>query len=386
MVFNGVPAQCVTDSCLVNRVWKNCPTGVYKPRTFLQFNDLVFDGAVTEEQNQTAWKTSSHAIIGGHGEVSTSIRNGEMKLNKSSVSLTVALPFYRLTDYQVANYATYIKANFAVPGKLWAVDSGGKLVWAYAEPSQFSENYDAPFGTLSYSVEFDLPDGYWHIADLTKVYLAPYDRCDFVDQLCDVAHVCLGDFIELQTCKWQDPDSEPEVCQACQKEASVFCDEFRYCNTEWNPYDECQSEYKIVYSCASGDSMFNNHQFHFTERSCRGSVICKFEADSIIQGVATVTIYGKMHNPTINFNNAHVKIKGDYEGYLSVESNGNVFNFGDLNGIYPCWNKRVPLENISYSAHSLELPVINGDNVVTVSGLAPSSQADVFIDLDERTY
>lgn len=358
-----------------------CPNYKIKPRTYLQFNDLVFDGQVTTENSSVSFLDNMTPYLGKIGSLDTSAYNGKLLPTAAAVSLTVALPFEKLNRLQVINYFNFIKRNLAEEGKLWAVDAGGQLIWTWARVTNYSETDMAITSQLSFSLEFAIPSGIWFIADVSKVYLIPYDRCDFQQTMQCCGSKCLLD--PFANCKGLN---ECNNCEQCETLLCELCDDMRYCNTPWDPYDDCQSDYQIKYSCQNNSEKLWSNFTVVIRQNLPSSITGTFCSDTILDGGVEILLVGSFHNPEIIINEETIKISGDYKGILKLNSDGSIKYYPNAQTGELCGSQDIDFEKVTYCNGKVTLSIKSCENIITVYGAETNYAQAIYLDLKEVTF
>lgn len=299
-------------------------------KQFLQFNDLVFEGAsmVSSSGMSYSIKNSVEDYSYRNG-VYIADKTGYSLFDSQRVSLTLRFSAKPLPCEMRMFYRSFIVEQLTKPGKLWAIQNN-RLVWAFAYATSIGENEDVP-DLFSFDVDFLLPEGVWHKADYTKTFLVPHDICTFLN--------CY-EYEEVDPCRKM---LTGECCFACVKtyDASncLCCDcntltqDMSLCNYKKNVEELfrnlCSSEYLIKYDCAKAQEFFGDD--YLGEKicnldTCDGIIAGKFYSDTDIptQGV-TIVISGELHNPHVTINGNTNVIEGDYDGALIIQPNGDVY-------------------------------------------------------------
>lgn len=354
----------------------NCPNYKTYPRIYLQFNDLPFEGMESVETADLSgeFKVSTEPYPFQHGSYyGGSFKNGELLMGEQDLSLDLMLPFVGLTRTQVLDYHTFIQYNLTRAGKLWAVDPGGKLIWANAIPKHppYSDYEISDGKRLHLPMDFLLPDGVWHVADTKYVFLEPYDMCDFKDCMSVCTHDCTQ-------------KKEEECCSIC----ACVPKEYNYCYTCWNPYQNCENCYRIIYDCKSAKKYFGDQilgeQFNQECKYLTGH----FCSNSIYQSPVTLTLAGEYKNPTVTVNDVTISVKGCFNGELMFKPKGEITYtpYEDCDEKYKrtC---RVKYEDINYEDAQTTFKAHYGNNVFYVSNDRDycSDYSLAFISVDELT-
>ena len=336
----------------------NCPNYRAYPRVYIQFNELVFDGIETVNTADLSgdYKISTNPYPFAHGSYyGGSFKRGRLLTGEQDLSLDLNLPFVGLTRLQTLDYNDFIQYNLTQAGKLWAFDTGGKLIWAWAIPKHppYSD-YEIRNGRIiHYQMDFLLPEGFWHVADTNHVFLEPYSMCDMKDSF---GTGCAHDCNSLQQC-------ENEQCNLC-------CDvtpDMGYCNTCWNPYDNCANPYRIIYNCKKAEKFYGWKEWgEIHMPNCDNQTVGTFCSNTIYDAPVQVTIMGKFENPMIRINDIRIRIHGTFNGRLVVNIDGTICYYKGE----PCDQLVAPVQvsydDIEYLDNEIIFTAHRGENVVYV--------------------
>lgn len=332
----------------------HCPNYKVYPRIYLQYNELVFDGMNTIQTASLSgdYKTEFTPYPFTHGSYyGGSFKRGRLLTGAQDLSLDITIPFSHLNRIQVLNYYDYIMYNMTQAGKIWAMDTGGILIWAWAIPKHPPyPNYETKNGKqLSFSMDFTLPEGMWHRADTNHVYLQPYDMCDFKDM---IGTGCGHDCTVTGACQ----NKQCEFCCGCENDQA-------YCNTCWNPYQECANPYRIIYNCSLDESNQWGELF-VQEPDCRG-IFGTYCSNTVYDAQTEVTLLGDFVNPKVTINDVTISLKGTYHGRL-VFKRGKVCYYQGEPSDKVIEPKTVPLDDITFSQNELGFLSHNGENWLQV--------------------
>lgn len=130
-------------------------------RRFVQFNDLVFDGAdmISDWNGDVSFKGSSHEISYGHGSYRP-FKANYLFVSERQISLTITLKMLKIPCEQRPFYIRFVNEQLAKPGKLWCVKNN-ELMWIMAVVESIGENYSHKNDTLTYDINFVAPGGTW---------------------------------------------------------------------------------------------------------------------------------------------------------------------------------------------------------------------------------
>lgn len=380
-----------SDNCTVNvsdedkdkvRRYYTCPSWEVQTRQYLQFGDLVFDGKRTVEAYSTTFKSNIVSYLGQAGGFDTTC---QVLPESTTLSLTIEFAFVKMSNLQKQEYSNYIKRNLLGVNRLWAVDTGGQLIWTWAKVITASENIDAPYSTKSMAVEFSLPTGTWYIADLSKVYVEEYERCIFQPELgCGCTSMCLDD--PFAGCAGRGDECSENCCE-CSELVSELTDDKLFCNTDTDLYWDCQAEFKLIYNCQSIDpcNIFRNFGMAITQNLCN-AITGTFCSNTVLDGDVIVTLVGAYHNPAVRINDQEISIKGDYQGIIQIMADGKVRYFPNADSGTFHGSSVIKLDNICYNCNIAKFDVKPCTNTIQVRGAEGNWAQAVFLDLMEKTY
>ena len=295
-------------------------------RKYLQFNDLVIDNhdMLAEADLSGGTKTQTQEYGYGHGSYAP-LKCKQQFWREQEVSMTLKLDTKKLSCEQKEHYKKFAILNFLSPGKLWAID-GNQLIWAWAFVSEYSEPYEFERDTISIDLGFMLPEGVWHIADTRKVFLQPYDPCDFLD--------CL-EFKKVDDCGCCLCIPKPKaVCPSCLCDCDHLKAEYSLCEMKDEALKvlsaRCGDTYKIIYNCAAGARIWGDEAMLGTkickEDICSGVIAGVLYSDTIVDSEnVTITIDGEFKDVSITINDNTMQILGEYSGKLTLMPSGDIY-------------------------------------------------------------
>lgn len=311
---------------------------IYKKK-YVQFNEIVFDGVglVDADDSSASFKDYTADYTFRHGQYAPQKVKGGL-LRARRVSMTISLNMKGLPCDQRLYYHRFARKQLTTQGRLWAVQ-GDRLLWAYAYVTSYSESDASAKDTLEIDINFNLPEGIWHKADKLKTFLVPHDVCDFMD--CE-------EFETIDPCRKSPDDccncgaTEPNIplcdcCDPCDKvgEENALC-----YHKDLSDFYECEVPWKIIYSCEAaekffGDPLSNTNLGQKFCNPCGNLIAGRFYSDTDLPtSNVTIRLHGTMHNPYIEINGNGNIIQGDYEGFLDIHPNGEVYAYKDDCG--PC--------------------------------------------------
>lgn len=300
-------------------------------RTYLQYNDLVFDyyDMISEyDATQTSFKQETQSYSYGDGSYAT-FKRPYLYVEEGSVSMTIYLHMKKLTDDLRRFYRDFAMEQLSMPGKLWAVQDN-TLVWAYAFVQNISETTSRVSNQLELDLDFVLYEGVWHKADKQMTFLKEYDVNTYLD--------------ECYSYQTYSPCEESSTTVTASSDSGDCCTTCLTCNTVYKEEALCYYDdvlqtvygrncggfgYRILYDCVKGLEFFGK-PYLGTKFSVRGS--CSSTVAGVIYSDTTrpttgvtITLVGVMHNPYVEINGNGNWIKGDYNGVLTINPNGDVY-------------------------------------------------------------
>ena len=300
-------------------------------RKYVQFNDLVIDNydMLASADLSGGFKTATINYSFGHGSYASFKARQQFSIEQS-LSMTLRLDTRKLTCDQRKFYKKYILLNIMKPGKLWAIE-GEQLLWTNAFVKDFSETYALEKHVTHIDVDLVLYDGVWYKADSRKTFLQPYSLCNF------------GEFFDFREtdecfdcCVSCIPTNRP--CPKCLADCEFLTAENSFCELKSDIaeafYSQCGETYRIIYNCSAGERIWG-------EEKMLGNKLCKqgvchtiiagqFYSDTVVDSRdVTVTIIGSVRNPIITINGNSMQVIGEFDGRLTLTSNGEIFHQPD---------------------------------------------------------
>lgn len=294
-------------------------------RKYVQYNDLVLDmfETVNEASVSVGFKTNSQPYSYRHGSYAPQ-KFPHALASEQSLSLQLKFSLKKIPCEMRQFYRSFVIEQLTTSGKLWAVQ-GNELLWANAFISSFAEEPSRRKEIMEFAVDFVIPEGIWHKADPQKTFLKPFDLCRFLD--------CY-EFEEQEGCCNLN-------CISCVKEFDVGCSCCHCHDVEkkWalcynmdglqKYYDKCSAPYQIKYDCVQGQNFFGDDFLgkRFCNKGDKSSIIAGqlYSNTDIPTDAFTIIIHGEMSNPMITINDNSNIIKGEYDGLLIINSNGDVY-------------------------------------------------------------
>ena len=302
---------------------------IYK-RRYVQFNDFVFDDydMIYDEDSTTSFKYTDTEYTFIHGSY-VPLKQPYMLAAAGTVSFTIRMQMKKLPCHVRKFYPQFAITQLTQAGKLWAVQNN-TLVWAHAFLIDYTPLIeDSKKDEIRTDVEFFLPEGVWHKADKQRTFLAPYDKCEFMD--------CYGykdiNPCQKECCSCSTPARDCNCCycfDVAKEMALCYFDDLQ------GFYDTCGAGYHIVYDCEAGERYFGGFMGadYFGQKFCAecAPIFGLLYSDTEIptQGVK-ITLHGAVSNPGIEINgNANI-IEGDYN-LLVIYADGSVYEKDECSG------------------------------------------------------
>ena len=364
-----------------------CDENFSKPKRYIQFNDLVFLGrksideqseSISLRENKTSRTFTNGSYVGNIGSKSL--------IDSNSISLKIALKTSNWSEEHVQAHYDFIMEQLVTPGKLWAINTGLQLVWCNAYVTSIQPNKDwviTDDDYLVFRVEFDNPDGVWYKADEAKTYLEDYDNCDFLDMKAGCVgksrHCCNG----LPNCN--------NICECCEDDCNDMDGMIDLCSAQSNIkfmndfFEECNSKWRVVYNCSKGKCSQSLQDFykHTVCDNCVHEVMNgQFISDTVLDSHKwSFALDGHFKDPVVRINDIDFKISGEYNGVLTANYKGEI-RFAKS---WDCIEYSYTGVSLSVLTVCAEMPYIKkGLNTVSVSGVV-SETACIFIDYEGVT-
>lgn len=365
-----------------------CGENFSKPKRYIQFNDLVFLGtkSIEEQDESISLRESKTSRTFANGSYVANTQ--EMSLiDSNTISLKIALRTEKWSEEHVQAHYEFIMQQLMTPGKLWAIQSGLQLVWCHARVTSIQNSKSwviTDDDYLVFNVEFDNPDGVWYKADEKRVYLEDYSNCDFLEMKANclaTPRLCANDSLfvpstcECCSCKCDDMSNMVDLCTA-QAEVKFMNDFYRECNSNW----------RVVYNCEKHKEGCSNLSDGFEH------VICDLCANDFVAGEFmsltalpshkwSLALFGDFKDPVVTLNGKDVKIKGEYSGVVTLNYKGEMTTATSWDCLEYDYED-IPLERLDVCE---EMPTIGiGMNSVSVYGVT-SESACIYIDYERLT-
>lgn len=299
-------------------------------RRYIQFNDLVFDGAdmISDADGDLSFKGSSTEYTFGHGSYRP-LKSNYLFVRERNVSFTITLHMRKIPCEFRKFYSQFAVEQLAKPGKLWSVKNG-ELMWANAVVESISENYSNRTDTLVYDINIVIPGGIWHKADKQKTFLIPWNICEFMECMgYKNINPCRGNGECCELCIEQKMENRDDCSCCCHDDLTedmMLC----YHLDDLDAYYSCDVPYRIVYDCIAAEKFskdkFLGQKLCVTD-VCESSVIAgRFYSDTDIPtDDMTIIISGHVKSPWITINDNTNIITGEYDGNLIVKASGDVY-------------------------------------------------------------
>lgn len=300
-------------------------------RKYVQFNDLVIDnyGMLESADLSGNFKTATTDYSFGHGSYAA-FKSKQQFSAEQSLSMSLKLDTRKFSCDQQKYYKEYLFMNIMSPGKLWAIE-GEQLLWTNAFVKDFSETYTTERNIVNIDIDFVLYEGIWHKADAKKVFLQPYDLCDFSEK---------HGFQETEECNdcCISCSKPKQTCAKCLSDCEFLTAENSFCelrkDVAENFYNQCGSTYKIIYNCEAGNKIWGidkmlGHKI-CKKDSCENIIAGQFYSDTTIDtDQVTITLIGNVKDPKITVNGNTMQIMGEYNGKLTLTANGEIYYLED---------------------------------------------------------
>lgn len=362
-----------------------------KPRRYIQFNDLVFDGTESVQVN------TSESYAAKLDEMSYTFKSGSyvpvrkdgLIYESTEVGLVLHIPTLRWSAKQIKAHQNFILTQLTRPGKLWAIDPGGELIWAHAIPKTLEPASDWSIGYgghINIQVTFLLYEAVWHKADPARTFLVDYEMCDFVT----VLGSCFQNVACPNACELVTPE-----CDSCHGDIEYDFYHALCCLQDdimHEFYNLCKSKWRIVWNCEAGYELFGADYMLGTPfcqqvlPDCELKVlVASFFSDSVLlTRDITITLVGDFKDPIIYVNNRKLSLAGEWKGYTMINlSKGLVYNATSA--------AKLHIEDCREEFRLRDVEVCNDDlyftygyNEITVEGVT-SYKACVVISHDRKT-
>ena len=358
---------------------------VNKPRRYIQYNDLVFTGtrSIQEQAESVAFRVNSTPRAFTHGAF-VGNRGEELLVDTHTISFKMALKTNTWSDENIRVHYDFIVHQLTRKGKLWAVDSGNQLIWCHAYCTSMQQQKEWTLtdnGYLVIHVEFNNAEGVWHKASEHKTYFDRFDLCSFTQMKAD----CL----KSRCCDDSQPCSE---CECCNDNCSAMKDMIDYCSAvqdiDFNDefFDLCDSKWRVVHNCQKaridGKTLPELYAHALCDLCVNGELHKTFQADTVLDSTQwRVGLFGHFKDPIITVNNTNIKVKGEYNGVLTLDQRGNVRYASSWECLEYDY-KVVKLDNLSYCEGPFR--IIKGRNTINVYGVL-SSTACAYVDYERLT-
>lgn len=362
-----------------------------RPRRFIQYNDLVFDG--TESINSTPSETittkysSTEYLLQNGSYVAT--QDEQVLLKDDRITLDLAISTIDWDMYTVQSHVDFIKEQLITRGKLWAIDTGGTLIWTDVILDSYTPTYEWTLrddGYIVFSVEFNNPSATWKKANGYTTWLMPYELCSYTSMLAS----CFKNS-DCDSCSnpVQDLKGYCDTCDAlcCDLDDAISLCELRG-EIEKDFFEKCNSKWRVVHNCELARTYFGDEKLWgqaFCDVCIDGTFVQNFYADTVLKSKnVTVTLQGKFKDPEIFINDISVILEGEYDGFIQISSNGRITYFSDPE--LPDCQCRNRISNSKLTLCSKEWWKIHrGDNQLFVRGIL-SKNVCAFINYERLTY
>lgn len=364
----------------------NCKT-FFPVRKYIQFGDLVIDNfsMLKSADLSGGFKTISHSYTFRHGSYSPQ-KNRNHLADEQKLSMTLEIDTRKFSREQRIYFMDFLHHTISRPNRLWAIE-GEQILWAHSKVTDFSKPYQLKKNFVAIDLDFLIYEGVWHKADPRKVFLKPYDLCNFADCLDfrddqECLDCCVGCIVPHHT----------NACAKCTCDCDYLTKEDSLCELRKSIandfYKQCGDTFQLFYNCEAGKRLWG-------EEKMLGHKICKKEAcHSIIAGrfysgtiletdQVTVTLKGSFKNPRIKINDNEMIVQGEYNGgKLTIDSSCDLY-FEDDECCQPVLvaNDKLVIEK----NNTLGFTVHHGENSVIVETDNCCDVACVYIKVDPIT-
>ncbi|MCL1925100.1 MAG: hypothetical protein FWF50_05905, partial [Defluviitaleaceae bacterium] len=176
-------------------------------------------------------------------------------------------------------------------------------------------------------IDLVLYEGVWRQADERKTFLQPYNVCRFEEihnfrDPIDCADCCLSCL----------PTADP--CPNCLSDCEFLNRENSLCEMGTNAirdfYNQCDDSFRIIHNCEAGFNIWGEERM-LGHRLCKADlcnhlIAGEFYSETLLDSRnVTITLLGAFENPNITINGNTMKIKGDFNGRLTLYPNGDMF-------------------------------------------------------------
>ncbi|MGM0175683.1 hypothetical protein [Enterococcus sp. DIV0800] len=354
-------------------------------RKYLQLGDLVIDNysMLKDAELSGSFKTTSHPYSFGHGSYRVQKRPNHFA-EEGKMSMTLDIYYKKFSREQRAVFMDFLHYTISRPNKLWAIE-GEQVLWTTAVVTDYSKPYQLKKDFVSIDLDLVLYEGIWHIADPRKVFLKPYDSCNFAD--------CLDfrDSQECVDCCINCSTSPVNTCTKCNCECDYLTKEDSLCELRKEVandfYNHCGDTYQLIYNCEAGGRLWGNNAMLGSklckEDSCYSIIAGQFYSPTILEtDVVTITLKGVFKDPLIEINGNQMRIKGDYDGILTLTASGEVY----YQTSECCEADLLPIEKLIIpKGHTFGFFVHQGKNRVFIETDNCCDMACVFIKTDNFT-
>lgn len=289
-------------------------------RRYVQFNELVIDGydmLNSSDSTDTSFKRKTYKRTGANGSYRP-FKGRYLLTDETNVSMSITLMLKKIPCDMRKFYRQFVIDQITQPGKLWAVHNND-LIWAYAAADSYNEITRDTSDSLEFDVNFHLPEGVWHKADPLSTFLVPYNPCFFLD--CHDYHTEQV----LDCCECATPAYDGCDCCECRNKEDALV----YHSDELQSFYGCDVKYQIEVDCDAGKRLFGDAYLGrklCSKDTCSNILAGRLytETETETRGM-TITMRGQMYNPAVDINGNVNVIKGEFDGELTINSNGDVY-------------------------------------------------------------
>ncbi len=351
----------------------------------------MFDSGYSTVDETQSYKGEVISYSGKHGGYYPD--KGPL-LDVGTISIELKLPLKQIPKRKICDYARHIEKQLQGVGKLWAIEPCGDLIWTTARLKEKSRNYDVgEVGVIRLNVAFDIIDGVWRRADPVTTFLEPYELCRFDDYICNHCKDEMKCPTSCNSCLVENCQHLCERCsggECCDDNDSLvsLCSNGDFSSDCINLFStKCGLTHRVVENCAYARSLYGyvalwGDQYNLDR--CTGMVKVNFCSSSIYESQeVTIKLVGCFKDPTIILNDSFVKLNGEFDGAITINSATNQIT-------YSC--DKILTDNgvsiIDQLDSSSAIPLLSvrpGNNHMLVSGGCKDRNSSVYIK-HERLY
>ena len=358
---------------------------MFQTRKYVQFNDLVIDNfdMLASANLSGGFKTNTIPFSFTHGSYAP-LKGRDQFSREQSLSMTLKLNTKKLACDQRKFYKRYAQQNLIRAGRLWAVE-GEQLLWTHAFVRDFGEAYTLEKHIVHIDIDLILYDGVWRKADPRKTFLQPYDVCRFEELHhfrnaldCDCCLDCLPTGARCPSClsDCEFLNAENSLCELHAEAINAF-------------YNPCGDSFRIIHNCEVGFRIWGE-EWMLGHRLCKNDlcehlIAGEFYSDTLLESRnVTITLIGTFENPRITINGNTMKIRGEFNGRLTLSASGDMFYEPD--DCCPSQSRFLPIDQLRIPKNNtFGFVVRNGMNQVLIETNNCCDPACVYIKEERLT-